>query len=70
MTDIKWFGLTCKPLPWSQPDKAYRFGDKKKCVCGRVYVVRHGDGILTPPRPYWKQLRRLHFKKYRKHFLD
>jgi hypothetical protein len=37
-----------------------------RCPCGREYLLTHGDGMTTPPRPYWKQLRRLHLRPYRK----
>jgi hypothetical protein len=33
--------------------------------CNRRYQCQHGDGMMTPPRPYWKQLRRLHLRRYR-----
>ena len=38
-----------------------------RCPCGRAYVLIHGDGMRTPPRPYWHPLRRLHVRRYRDH---
>lgn len=40
------------------------YGRKWQCVCGRRYVVRAGNGMTTPPRLYWKQVRRLHVRRY------
>jgi hypothetical protein len=61
---------TCTPKPWSQPMDDREYGDKIECVCGRRFVVRHGDGRTTPPRPYWKPVHRLHLRRYRKHPLE
>ena len=41
------------------------YGQKWDCTCGRRWVVRHGDGLRTPPRLYWKRVRRLHVRRYR-----
>jgi len=57
----------CTPRPWSEPLPVNKYGDKVRCVCGREFVVRDGDGMLTPPRPYWKPRRRLHIRRYRSH---
>lgn len=70
MTDdpfVTWLGPTCTPRPWSLPLEPCWVGQKVECVCGRRYVVRHGDGMITPPRLYWKPIRRLHLRRYRKH---
>jgi hypothetical protein len=57
----------CTPKAWSEPAVNQYYGVRVRCVCGREFVVRHGDGMLTPPRYYWKPRRRLHFRPYRTH---
>lgn len=32
------------------------FGQKWRCFCDQRWIGRHGDGMLTPPRPYWKDV--------------
>ena len=53
----------CPPYPELVGD----LGTVVQCICGRRYRLTHGDGMLTPPRPYWRQLRRLHLRRYRTH---
>jgi len=53
-------GKACE-LPLKIEETTFRMIE---CVCGRRYVAVAGDGMITPPRLYWKQVRRLHLRRY------